>query len=302
MAVNGMSGRQNTGRTLCGVCPRACLLSEGQVGMCGARGNVDGRIVALNYGKLTSIALDPVEKKPLAMWHPGSWVLSVGSYGCNLRCPFCQNHQIARAGEGDIPVREVTPDELVEAALRVRSSGCIGIAYTYNEPLVSWEFMRDTALLAREAGLYNVAVTNGMVSDAVLDEMLPLLDAANIDLKGFSPEFYAMCLGGLAMGEGPLELGARAFDAVRNAIERAAAQPGLHLEVTTLVVPQGETPEALEQAARWLASIDPQIPYHVTQYHPAYRWMGVPSLPNRTVRRVAETARGYLDHVFTGNM
>ncbi len=289
-------------RMQCGACPRGCMLAEGQVGACGARGNVDGCIVALNYGKLTSVALDPVEKKPLAMWHPGTKVLSVGSFGCNLRCPFCQNHQIARACEGELPVREVSPEELVDATLQARPLGCVGIAYTYNEPLVSWEYLRDTAKIAREADLLNVAVTNGMATDDVLDEVLPLLDAVNIDLKGFSPEFYAMCLGGGVYGEGNMDLGQRAFDAVRNAIRRAVAQPGCHVEVTTLVVPNGETPETLERAARWLASVDPQIPYHVTQYHPAYRWSNVPALPNRKVRCVASKAKKHLANVFTGNM
>lgn len=289
-------------RISCRTCPRECLLAEGQAGACGARSCQDGRIVSLNYGKLTAISLDPVEKKPLARWNPGTFVLSVGSFGCNLRCPFCQNSDIARAREGDVPVREATPDEVVGAALRMQSQGCVGIAYTYNEPLVGWEFVRDTARRAHEAGLANVAVTNGMVADDVLDQVLPLLDAVNVDLKGFSAEFYAMCLGGLNMGEGPIDLGHRAFQAVRNTIARAAGTPTCHVEVTTLVVPRGETPQVLEQAARWLASVDADIPYHVTQYHPAHRWRDVRPLPDGQVREVADAARKYLHHVFTGNM
>lgn len=289
-------------RIICRTCPRECRLAEGRVGVCGARSCQDGRVVPLNYGKLTAISLDPVEKKPLARWNPGTFVLSVGSFGCNLRCPFCQNSDIARANEGDVPVREATPDEVVDAALRMRPQGCIGIAYTYNKPLVGWEFVRDTAQRAREAGLANVAVTNGMASDDVLDQVLPLLDAVNVDLKGFSAEFYAMCLGGLNMGDGSIELGHRAFQSVRNTIVRAADMTTCHVEVTTLVVPQGESPQTLEQAARWLASVDADIPYHVTQYHPAHRWSDVRALSSREVRAVADTACMYLNHVFTGNM
>ena len=290
---------------ICTTCPRECKLSPGQTGVCHARRNVGGHVVPVGYGQLTSIAMDPVEKKPLAMWQPGTYVLSVGSFGCNLRCPFCQNHSIACAREGELPVRETEPQELVDAALQSRSRGCVGLAFTYNEPLVSWEFVRDTSLLAHEAGLASVVVTNGMVSDAVLNELLPLMDAVNVDLKGFSPEFYAMCCTGQAYGEcteSALELGQRAFDAVRNFISRAAATPTCHVEVTTLVVPQGESVENLERAAQWLASVDPNIPYHVTQYHPAHKWLGVPPLPNRQVRAVANTARRHLNHVFTGNM
>lgn len=391
----------------CTTCPRACRLAPGRAGVCGARANVGGAIAPVNYGKVTSLALDPVEKKPLALWNPGSKVLSVGSFGCNLACPFCQNWQIARAGfagasvrdgdctssdsggkdasvyaraahDGDcassrfgggfgskvgtracdvygdgfgsqtcvqvrdmtggahaadtwferrvdaptgearwidVPTRETSPQELVDAALGARSAGNVGLAFTYNEPLVGWEFVRDAAQAAHEAGLSAVAVTNGMVTQAVLDEVLPYLDAVNIDLKGFSARFYALCASGGRSGaaaddeacrdglpnDRALELGQAAFDAVRNTIEQAVAAPHCHVEVTTLVVPGSDFAE-LEQAARWLSGLDRAVAYHVTQYHPAYQWQGVRPLPNRDVRKVARTAAKYLDHVFTGNM
>ncbi len=292
----------NSKKTItCDVCPRACKLDVGQVGVCKARANIDGEGVSLNYGKCTGLALDPVEKKPLAMWQSGKSILSVGSFGCNLKCPFCQNWEIACAGDGDLFVREVTPQDLVNAALKARPYGNVGLAFTYNEPLIGWEFVRDTARLAKEHGLLNVAVTNGMVSQRVLHEVLPYLDAVNIDLKGFTPEFYGLCLTGKEPGTAGFRLGQKAFDTVRNTIEQTVAAPHCHVEVTTLVVP-GSDFDYLEKAACWLAGLDRNIPYHVTQYHPAHLWNTVRPLPNREVRAVANTARKYLNNVFTGNM
>lgn len=159
-----------TSGATCDACPRRCRLAEGAPGRCRARRCRDGRVLPENYGRLTSIALDPIQKKPIARWMQGSTVLSVGSYGCNLRCPFCQNWQISQSGEGDVPWREVSPRELVHMALDVRrreeAAGrqMAGIAYTYNEPLVGWEYVRDCGELAHEAGLANVLVSNGCTS------------------------------------------------------------------------------------------------------------------------------------------
>ncbi|HJB54908.1 MAG TPA: radical SAM protein, partial [Candidatus Olsenella avistercoris] len=166
----GEKGAPAPAVVVCASCPRRCRLAPGALGACRARRNVGGRVVPEGYGRLTSLALDPVEKKPLARWRPGSYVVSVGSYGCNLACPFCQNHDIAQAGSGDVGWREVTPDELVEVALeaRRRDPRVVGIAHTYNEPLVGWEYVRDCARLAREAGLANVLVSNGCACDSVL--------------------------------------------------------------------------------------------------------------------------------------
>lgn len=156
-------------------------------------------MVDANYGRITSLALDPIEKKPLARFRPGSKVLSVGSYGCNLRCPFCQNASIACAGERDVPWREIAPAELVNAAASLVTEGNIGLAFTYNEPLVGLEFVRDTARLAHERGLVNVLVSNGYVNDGPLHEVAPFIDAANIDLKGFTQSFYDLVGGDLAL-------------------------------------------------------------------------------------------------------
>ena len=149
----------------CTLCFHRCALAEGQTGFCRARANRDGRIICLNYGKVTSVALDPIEKKPLRRFQPGSMILSVGSFGCNLRCPFCQNHEISMAGEGKLPFAEVSPEALAEQAAALRGRGNIGVAYTYNEPLIGYEYVRDCAALVREQGMVNVLVSNGTIAE-----------------------------------------------------------------------------------------------------------------------------------------
>ena len=184
--------------TTCTVCPQRCRLAPGQTGFCRTRRNEGGAVVAGNYGRVTSLALDPIEKKPLARYRPGTLVVSLGSYGCNLRCPFCQNAEISQAGEKNIPWREISPEELVDLTLdaRSRDTRVIGIAYTYNEPLVGWEYVRDCAApRPRAMASANVLVSNGCVEASVLEDLTGLIDAANIDLKGFTDAFYDACGG-----------------------------------------------------------------------------------------------------------
>ena len=286
------------GALTCGVCPRHCRLAPGALGACRARRNVDGRIVPENYGRVTSLALDPVEKKPLARFLPGSFVVSAGSYGCNLTCPFCQNHEISQADSGQVGWRELTPGQLVAltADAAERDRRVVGIAFTYNEPLVGWEYVRDASILAHEHGLVSVLVSNGCAEPAVIDELAPLIDAANIDLKGFSPAFYDAC------GGAPGSL-----DAVRATIERLAAEATCHLEVTTLVVPgMNDSEEEMAEIASWLAGLDggcgrEKIVHHVTRFFPRWRMGGAPT-PPETVRRLADVSRRYLRHVYTGNL
>lgn len=273
-------------RVVCPVCMHHCSLAEGQYGRCRARKNEKGRIVSANYGKLTSLALDPVEKKPLRRFFPGSSVVSVGSFGCNLSCPFCQNYEISMAGETEIPYREMTPEELAELAWRCRGQGSIGVAFTYNEPLVGYEFVRDTARLVRERGMKNVVVTNGSVELPVLEELLPFIDAMNIDLKGFTEEYYRKLGGNL--------------ETVKQFIRRAAES--CHVELTTLIVPgENDTEEEMEQEARWIADFNPEIPLHVSRFFPRYQMEDRNATEVRKVYRLAETARKWLNHVYTGN-
>ena len=161
-------------RTVCRLCPHHCVLEEGQTGRCRGRENRGGSVVCANYGRLTSVAVDPIEKKPFRRFHPGRYILSVGSYGCNLRCPFCQNHEISMAG-AEIPAEQVSPERLVELAMRLThtAAGNIGVAFTYNEPLISYEYVRDAARLLRKQGLCTVLVTNGMIEAEPLQQLLP---------------------------------------------------------------------------------------------------------------------------------
>lgn len=270
---------------VCELCFHHCRLEEGQTGLCRARGNRNGQIVLLNYGRLTALALDPVEKKPLQRFHPGSMVLSAGSFGCNLRCPFCQNAEIAAAGP-EVPTHDWSPEMLVREAVRLRERGNIGIAYTYNEPLVGCEYVRDCAVLAHETGLMNILVTNGTIEKRPWQQLLPLIDAVNIDLKGFSESWYRRLGGDL--------------EAVKRAIVLAAHS--CHTEVTTLIVPgENDGEEEMRALSAWLASIDPEIPLHVSRFFPCHCMTDRPPTPVETVYRLAGVAAERLHHVYTGN-
>ena len=273
-------------KTYCELCFHHCNLDEGQTGLCRARGCRDGRIVPFNYGKLTSLALDPIEKKPLRRFRPGSLILSVGSFGCNLRCPFCQNHEISMAAEGKIYTVKLSPEQLASKAEELVPQGNIGVAYTYNEPLVSYEYVRDCAALIREKGLVNVLVTNGTVEEAPWRALLPFIDAANIDLKGFTAAWYRKLGGDL--------------DAVKRSIALAAEQ--CHTEVTTLLVPgENDSVEEIRELARWLAGVDPNIPLHLSRFFPRYQMTDRPPESVERIYRLTDEARTYLTYVYTGN-
>lgn len=273
-------------RVLCPICPHRCMIREGEVGLCGARGNQEGKIVPLNYGNITSIALDPIEKKPLARFHPGSTILSVGSYGCNFHCSFCQNFGISMEWKQEAGFI-VTPRELVDKAHELKDQGNIGLAYTYNEPLIGYEFVYDSARLATEEGLQNVVVTNGYVEEAPLRELLPYVQAFNIDLKSFSERFYHTIGGSLAD--------------VKRSIAIAAEKS--HVEVTTLIIPgENDTEEEMEALATWLASVDPSIPLHVSRFFPAYKMREKEATRVERVIKLANIARRHLQFVYEGNI
>ena len=269
----------------CQLCFHHCNLDEGQTGLCRARANRAGRIVPLNYGRLTALALDPIEKKPLRRFHPGSMVLSVGSFGCNLCCPFCQNAEIAGAG-AELPTQDCPPETLVGEALRLRGRGNIGVAYTYNEPLVGYEYVRDCAALVHQAGMYNVLVTNGTIEEHLWRDLLPLLDAVNIDLKGFTEVWYRTLGGDL--------------ETVKRSILLAAQS--CHVEVTTLIVPgENDSREEMRALSGWLASVSPEIPLHVSRFFPHHHMTDRPPTSVETVYRLADVAREWLRYVYTGN-
>lgn len=269
----------------CTLCFHHCQLAEGQIGQCRARENRNGQIVSLNYGRLTALALDPIEKKPLRRFHPGSLVLSVGSFGCNLHCPFCQNASIAAAG-ADIPTTFVAPKTLVQKALQLQPQGNIGLAYTYNEPLIGYEYVRDCAALVRKAGMYNVLVTNGTIEKQPWQALLPWIDAVNIDLKGFTASWYRTLGGDL--------------ETVKRTIRMAADT--CHVEVTTLIVPgENDNEDMMRALSAWLASVNPEISLHVSRFFPRHHMTNRPPTPVQTVYHLAEVARENLHYVYTGN-
>ena len=284
--------------TICEICFRHCDLKEGQTGFCGGRACENGVITARNYGRVTALALDPIEKKPLYHFHPGGLILSVGSCGCNLRCPFCQNSGISwskkalsLAGSAEY----ISPQQLAEAAVRYRDRGNIGVAFTYNEPLIGWEYVRDTARLVHEAGMVNVLVTNGTASLAVLEELAPYIDAMNIDLKGWSERYYRDVLGGDR---------AMVLDFITRAVQLC------HVELTTLIVPgENDREEEIRALSAWIAgltdgaghTIGESIPLHVTRFFPQFHMTDRAPTPVRTVYCLAEVAREKLKYVYTGN-
>ena len=276
-------------QAVCKTCPRHCRLADGAVGFCRARKAEGGRVVAANYGMITSLALDPIEKKPIAFFHPGENVLSVGSFGCNLRCPFCQNDSISQHGADSVQFQSATPAELADLALRVkRERGNIGLAYTYNEPLVGWEFVSDCAKEVRARGMFNVLVSNGCAEASVIEELAPLIDAANIDLKGPSQEYYDWVGGD--------------FAAVCRTI-KTLHSAGCHVEVTTLVVPgRNDADGDIDAIADFIASVSSDIPLHVTRFFPRFQMTGAAPTPVATVRRLAEIARRRLTRVLVGNV
>ena len=283
---------------LCDVCFRHCEIPEGGRGFCGARICVNGSVRAGNYGKITGFALDPIEKKPLKRFHPGSMILSVGSYGCNLRCPFCQNYGISWSAEAMAladSAETVSPEELTAAALQARRHGNIGIAFTYNEPLIGWEYVRDTAKLAHDAGMVNVLVTNGTAELPVLEAIGPYIDAMNIDLKGFTERYYSRVLGG-------------DLETVKAFITRAVQIS--HVELTMLIVPgENDSEEEMRETAGWISTLTdaegrvtgPDIPLHISRFFPRFHMTGRRATDVQLVYRLADLAREKLRYVYTGN-
>ncbi|MBO5609463.1 MAG: AmmeMemoRadiSam system radical SAM enzyme [Eubacterium sp.] len=292
---------------VCEVCFRHCDIKEGMISFCGARTYKDGRVTSANYGRITGLALDPIEKKPLSRFFPGSMILSVGSYGCNLRCPFCQNSDISwsdmaiafsRMDEAkleDVGVEYISPEELADMAERYKERGNIGVAFTYNEPMIGYEFVRDSARLVHEKGMKAVLVTNGTAEVKVLEEILPYIDAMNIDLKGFTDRYYRDVLGGNRR-------------MVMDFIERAVKD--CHVELTTLIIPgENDSEEEMRELSEWVSGLTDKtgnvigrsIPLHISRFFPRFHMTDRAATDVSRVYRLAEVARDSLEYVFTGN-
>lgn len=277
---------EGDGAVRCLLCPHACLLKPAERGICRVRENRNGMITLLTYGIISGYAADPIEKKPLYHFFPGSNIISVGSYGCNLICDFCQNHHISQNGPPPGSAR-ISPEELVARAVREHDN--IGIAYTYNEPVIWYEYVTDCANLAAAAGLKNVMVTNGYITRKPLEELTSVIDAFNIDLKAFSNDFYRKYTGAT-------------LKPVMDAIGTVAAS-GKHLEITTLILPGLNDSEGdMKRMAEWIArNAGRKVPLHLSRYFPMYL-RETPATPSETILRLRDIAAEYLDFVYTGNM
>jgi len=271
------------GRVVCDLCPQACRIPDGSSGICQGRVNEGGTLLAVNYGQCVSVSMDPIEKKPLYHYYPGMPVLSVACNGCNLRCDFCQNWQISQELTR---TSTLLPDELVRLAAENNS---FGIAYTYTEPMVWFEYLLDAGARAHDAGLMNILVTNGIINEEPFRELLPVVDAMNVDLKSMRDDFYQKkchVRGGL--------------EAVKRTIAMAAGSA--HLEVTNLLIPgENDTEEDVRELASFVAGVDPAIPLHLSRYFPTYK-MTNPPTPESSLRRAYDIAREHLYYVYVGNV
>ena len=277
----------------CLLCPHRCIIKEGQSSRCLSRKNIDGKLYSLNYGKVLGAALDPIEKKPLYRFYPSTYIFSVGTFGCNFDCLFCQNHSLVHS----VPIEEktekktnnyrdeVSPEELIGAVLKTPS---MGIAFTYNEPTVWYEYIKDVLPLAKEKDLKTVLVTNGFIEEEPLHGILPMVDAMNIDLKSFSPQFYTkVCKGKI--------------EPVINTIKKAASE--IHVEVTCLVIEgYNSGDDEMEALSQMLSKIRPDIPLHISAFYPAYKMRDKAPTRPETIRHLCKTAQRNLKYVYPGNI
>ena len=273
--------KREDGKIQCLLCPVGCVIADGKLGVCMGRKNEGGTLYATNYGRLVSVAIDPIEKKPLYHFHPGRQILSTGPNGCNLSCQNCQNWNISQK---ESPTQFATPEDLVQLAIRERS---FGISYTYTEPLIWYEYVLDTAKIAKEKGLANVLVTNGYVHEQPLKELLPHIDAMNIDLKSMDDDFYRkICKAKLPYVLKAIELSHRA---------------GVHVEITNLVIPTlNDSEEQIRRLVDFVAGISDRTPLHFSRYFPSYE-MNLPPTPLETLQKAFLLAKRKLKYVYVGN-
>lgn len=271
----------------CGLCPHKCNLNPNKTGLCGTRKNIDGNIKSISYGQVTSLAVDPIEKKPLYHFYPGTTILSVGGFGCNMKCPFCQNYSISQQGI-EVSQGYVSPEEMVEFARKATlKAGSIGVAFTYNEPFLSYEYLLDVAPLLKAEGQKVVLVTNGQICQEPLQSILPYIDAMNIDLKAFSEDGYKWMGGD--------------FKTTKDTI-RLSLEAGVHVEVTTLVIPGiNDDSDMMRSEAMWISKLRKDIPLHLSRYFPRYK-LQTEATPVATLYRLQEISQECLDYVYLGNV
>lgn len=272
---------EDDGRIRCELCPQSCLINDGKTGLCGVRKNEGGVLAALTYERVTSFSLDPIEKKPLYHFHPGLEILSVGTVGCNFKCFFCQNWEISQAGA---TLNTLSVDQLVSSVERENN---IGVAFTYNEPLIWYEYIIDCARLIKELGYKVVLVTNGYINPEPMEHLLPHIDAINVDLKAFDNSFYERhCRGTLA----PV------LDTIKMAYNH------IHVEVTNLVIPTlNDSKEHINTLVEWLGNVNQDIPLHFSRYFPHFK-STLPPTSVDTLFRARDIAKKYLKYVYLGNI
>jgi len=277
------------GRIECEVCPRRCHLSDGQAGFCFVRRNSGGVLELATYGRSSGLAIDPIEKKPLYHVFPGTNVLSFGTAGCSFACRFCQNWHISTARSMDVLSVDAPPDIIAQTA---RQKNCRGIAYTYNEPTIYPEYAIDTAVAAHELGLINIAVTAGSILSPAREDFFAPMDAANVDLKSFNPDFYRKLVGGR-------------LDVVLDTLKYLVHETSVWVEVTTLVIPdQNDSDDEIAKLASWVATeLGQHVPLHLSAFHPSNRMSDTAPTPPLTLRRAREIALDQgLSFVYTGNI
>lgn len=272
-------------QVICHLCPHHCRIKAGNNGICRVRYNHEGKLYTKNYGLCSPPALDPIEKKPLYHFYPGSLVLSVGTFGCNFQCSFCQNWHLAH---GEPSLYKLEPQDLLQMAETYKEEGSIGIAYTYSEPVVWFEFVKDTAKLVHEQGLKNILVTNGFIEAEPLKEILPFLDAFNLDIKGFNQNFYRKIVKG------------NYLPVLKTAEE--IYREGKHLEITTLLIPGlNDEEEEIEELTQWIAkNLGKEVPIHFSRYSPNYQ-MDLPPTSLEKLIKAKEIGMKNLDYVYIGN-
>ncbi len=277
--------RKENERTECLLCPHNCKIAEGKTGICGVRKSTGNSIDLLTYGVISGYALDPIEKKPLYHFYPGTNILSAGSYGCNMRCDFCQNYNISQQTLASYP-SHTEPEKVIKDAQAALNN--IGIAFTYNEPVIWFEFIRDVAMKAKKKGLRIVMVSNGYVNREPLEEIISFTDAFNIDLKAFNPDFYRKLTGA-------------ELEPVKETL-KLIGKSTRHLEITTLIIPgQNDDIAEMEAEAEWIANeLGKEVPLHLSRYFPMFKRED-PSTPDNTLAKLFEAASKHLHYVYLGN-
>lgn len=277
------------GRIQCDVCPRNCRLRDGQNGMCFVRGNQGNQVVLNTYGRSSGFCIDPIEKKPLNHFHPGSAVMSFGTAGCNLACKFCQNWTMSKSKEMNILASHASPVDITRAA---KKAGCKSIAYTYNDPVIFLEYAADTAQAAHEQNILSVAVTAGYINDSAREYFFSHMDAANVDLKAFTEKFYWKLTGGH-------------LQPVLDTLIYLKTETNVWFEITTLIIPgENDSETELEAMTQWIVNhLGPDVPVHFSAFHPDWKLRNKPRTPYATLRTAREIAKkNGIRHVYTGNV